>query len=168
MAVMIVSIFAVAFAVALSPFGRSVAANVPLVTLIGLQSFRLPLEIVMHRAAGLGIMPPELSYSGYNFDIVTGAAALVLWMLMRAGARVPLWVVWLWNAWGCGCLLVIAAIAVTTSPMLRLFGDDPRHVNTWVLFWPYVWLPVVLVTIAVATHVVLTRRLLMKPSGRSA
>jgi hypothetical protein len=114
----------------------------------------------MHRAATLVIMPPELSYSGYNFDILTGAGALLLWSVMRAGVRVPPWVLWAWNIWGCWCLAAIAAIAITTSPMVRLFGDDPRHVNTWVLFFPYVWLPAVLVTIAVAGHVVITRSLL--------
>jgi hypothetical protein len=41
-------------------------------------------------------------------------------------------------------------------------------VNTWVLFFPYVWLPVVLVTIAVCAHVVITRRLVMRelPAAR--
>jgi hypothetical protein len=162
MAVMIVLIFSTGFGVGLSPFGRSVAEQVPLRTLIGLQAFRLPLELAMHRAATLGIMPPELSYAGYNFDIVTGAGALLIWMVMRTGMRVSRAILWLWNIWGCWCLAAIAAIAITTSPMVRLFGDDPRHVNTWVLFFPYVWLPAVLVTIAVAAHVVITRRLLRK------
>ena len=43
--------------------------------------------------------------------------------------------------------------------MVRLFGDDPRHLNTWVLFFPYVWLPVVLVTVALAGHLTITRAL---------
>ena len=61
---------------------------------------------------------------------------------------------------GLWCLAVIAVIAVTTSPMVRLFGDDPAHLNTWVLFFPYVWLPAVLVAVALAGHVtVLTRAL---------
>jgi hypothetical protein len=45
--------------------------------------------------------------------------------------------------------------------MVRLFGDDPRSVMTWVLFVPYVWLPVVLVTIAIAGHAIITRKLLL-------
>lgn len=161
MAMMIVSVFVLAGVIGGSSLGRAVAAEVPLSSLVGLQAFRLPLELTMHRAAALGIMPPELSYSGYNVDIVTGAGALVLWALMRARGTPPRWTLWIWNAWGIGCLAVIAVIAVATSPMLRLFGDDPRHVNTWVLYFPYVWLPTVLVTIAVASHIVITRRLLM-------
>ena len=164
MAVMIVAVLVLAVVLGMSRVGRTVAADVPLVAQIGLQAFRLPLELVMHRAATLGIMPEELTYTGYNFDIVTGAGALVLWALLRARIAVPRWCVWLWNVWGIYCLAAIFVIAVTTSPMLRLFGDDPRHLNTWVLYMPYVWLPVVLVTIALAGHVVVTRSLRQRAS----
>ena len=159
MFVMIVSVFVMAFALGLSRIGADAAAEVPLATLVGLQAFRFPLELVMHRAFTLGIMPVELSYAGYNFDIVTGAVAALLFTAMRAGWRVRAGLIWAWNLWGFWCLAVITAIAVTTSPVLRLFGDDPRHLNTFVLFFPYVWLPVVLVTVALAGHIIIARAL---------
>lgn len=162
---MVVGIFAMAFAFAFSPWGRDGAAHLTLPALIGLQTFRLPLELVMHRAYTAGIMPVELSYSGYNFDIATGAGALALWTAYKAGRAVPRYAVWAWNLWGSYCLLAIAVIAVTTSPIVRLFGDDPGHLNTWVLYFPYVWLPVVLVTIAIAGHLVLWRKLLHAPQS---
>lgn len=158
-AVMFALATATAFTVGASRFGRASADAIPLVSLVAFQSFRLPLELVMHRAATLGIMPEELSYSGYNFDIVTGLGAALLAVALLAGWRVPASVIWAWNVWGLWCLAVIAVIAVTTAPMVRLFGDDARHVNTWVLYFPYVWLPVVLVTVAVAGHITVTRAL---------
>lgn len=159
MFLMIPSVLIMGFGVGLSGIGRHAADMLPLVSLIGLQTFRLPLEVLMHRAGVLGIMPPQLSYGGYQFDIVTGLTACLLYGLMRSGAAVPRWALWAWNVWGWWCLFVIAVIAVTTSPVLRLFGDDPRNVNTWVLYFPYVWLPVVLVTVAIAGHVMVTRAL---------
>jgi small-conductance mechanosensitive channel len=78
---------------------------------------------------------------------------------MRASLRVPRALLWVWNVWGLWCLLAIAAIAVATSPMVRAFGDDPRHVNTWVLYFPYVWLPAVLVVVALVGHLVIARAL---------
>jgi len=161
LALMLPLIFAVPIGLALSPFGRRLAAALPVVTLVGLQTFRLPLELVMHRAGALGIMPTELSYSGYNFDILTGLGALALFLALRA-TRVPRGLVWAWNLWGLGCLGVIAWIARNAAPMVRAFGDDPRHVNTWVLYFPYVWLPTVLVMIALAGHLVLTRKLVVE------
>jgi len=159
MGLMILGVFVAGFGVGLSGIGRHAAETQPLAALVGLQGFRLPLELVMHRAATLGIMPSELSYSGYNFDILTGLGACVLAVSMWRGASVPMWALWAWNVWGAWCLAVITVIAVTTSPMVRFFGDDPRHINTWVLFFPYMWLPVVLVTVAIAGHVIVTRAL---------
>lgn len=162
-ALLIAVVLLVAVAVSVSRPGTLLATRVPLVVLVGVQSFRLPLELVMHRAGERGIMPPELSYGGFNFDIVTGAAALLIATALRAGWRVPGAVLWVWNTWGLWCLAVILAIAVASSPMVRAFGDDPRHINTWVLHLPYVWLPTVLVVIALAGHVVTARAL---ASGR--
>lgn len=159
MAGLIVTIFAVPIGLALAPAGARIARAWPVIALVAVQAFRLPLELVMHRAGELGIMPVELSYSGYNRDIVTGIGALVLALAMWR-RPVAAWLVWAWNLWGLWCLAVIAWVAVSSSPMVRAFGDDPRHVNTWVLHLPYVWLPAVLVMIALAGHLVLARKLL--------
>jgi hypothetical protein len=164
MALMIASVLAAGLALGLSSFGRTSAAAIPLVWLIGFQSFRLPLELVMHRAASLDIMPDALSYSGYNFDIVTGAGALLLTLVMAVGVKVPRAALWAWNIWGLGCLAVITGIAIATSPMVRFFGEAPQ-VNTWVLFIPYVWLPSVLVVAALFGHVVVTRALMRQASA---
>lgn len=159
MALLIVSVFALAFTLGLGPIGRRLARVVPLVALVGVQAFRLPLELVMHRAATLGIMPVEMSFGGYNFDIVTGAGALAIALALRAGVAVPRVVIRIWNLWGLWCLAVIAVVAVASSPMVAAFGAEPRHLNTWVLFFPYVWLPAVLVTVALAGHIVVARAL---------
>lgn len=159
MAVMMGATIVVGLVMGFSPMGRRMARDLPMAALVGLQIFRLPLELLMHRAAAKGIAPVELTYAGYNFDIVTGIGALVLTVALAAGAYVPRAALWLWNLYGVGCLVVIAAIAVATSPMVRAFGDDPRHLNTWVLYFPYTWLPTVLVVIAIAGHIVVTRKL---------
>ncbi len=161
MLIMIVSITVIAFAIGLSPFGRNAASEISLFMLIGLQSFRFPLELVMHYAGSTGIMPTQLSYSGYNFDIITGIIALVLLALHKSSVRIPLPVLWAWNIWGLLCLAAIYIIAITASPVVRAFGDEPQNLNTWVLYFPYVWLPVVLVTIALSSHIIITRKLLI-------
>ncbi len=69
---------------------------------------------------------------------------------------------WTWNVVGIAALCAIVAIALLSSPMVRFFGDDPAHLNTWVVHVPYVWLPAVLVVNAVAAHVVVTRALLRR------
>src|SRR6185312_7357752 len=82
---------AAGFAVAFSPVGRRLIAGLPFAVLIGIQSFRLPLELVMHQAAREGVMPVQMSFSGWNFDILAGVSAIVVSVLAAKGrARRPL------------------------------------------------------------------------------
>jgi hypothetical protein len=111
----------------------------------------------MHRAASEGLMPVQMSYSGFNFDIVTGASAalvaLALWT-GRGGRRLA----FAWNALGSTLLLVIVSIAVASMPMLQAFG--PERENRWIAYFPYVWLPTILVPAALLGHVLVWRKLL--------
>ena len=54
MMVMIVGVILLGLALGLSSTGRYAAAHASLGALVGLQAFRLPLELVMHRAGTLG------------------------------------------------------------------------------------------------------------------
>jgi hypothetical protein len=159
MAMMIVGVLLVSIAIAFSSYGRNGMA-LPLVSLIGLQAFRLPLELVMHHGVTLGIVPVELSYSGYNFDIGTGIGAAVIAIAMSRGVAVPRSVIWAWNLYGLACLAAIFVIAILGSPMVHRFGTSPAHLNTWVLFAPYVLVPAALVLTALSAHIIITRKLL--------
>lgn len=162
-AVMFVVVLGAGVGIAASRFGRALA-ELPLWLLVSVQAFRLPLEIVMHAAAGEGTMPSALSFRGYNFDVVTGASALVLGLALRT-RDVPLWVVRSWNALGIAALTVIAGIALLTSPALRALGPD--QVNDWVAYFPFTWLPTVLVVAAIAGHGVVLRALRLEAARRA-
>lgn len=86
---------------------------------------------------------------------------------VTAGRDLSRVVVGAWNLRDLWCRGVIAWVARTSSPPVRGLGDDPRHVNTWVLYPPYVWLPAVLVMIAITGHPVFRRKLLTASHTRS-
>ena len=110
----------------------------------------------MHRAYAEGIMPVQMSYSGRNFDIVTGVTAIALaWALARG--PVPRWIIAGWNVLGTVLLLNILVIAVASMPMFHRFGPD--RLNVWVADPPFVWLPTVLVFTAIAGHLLIFRKL---------
>ena len=90
MAVLAVLIFAFSFRLALGGVGRRLAA-LPLWILVGVQGFRLPLELAMHRMFERGIMPEQMSYSGRNLDIVTGITALIVAALCSPAAAGRRW-----------------------------------------------------------------------------
>lgn len=134
-------------------------AQAPLGLLVGFHAFRLPLELVMHEAAAIGVMPPQMTYTGSNFDITTGTSALLVAALAARG-RAPRWLLLAWNAWGTLTLIAIVTIALASLPTFAAFGNDPASLNTWVAHFPFVWLPAGLVSAAVLGHVLLWRRLL--------
>jgi hypothetical protein len=140
--------------------GNALVRTMSVESLVALQIFRLPLEILMLRAAHLGIMPIEFSMQGYNLDVLTGLGALAIIAYCAWSRNLPFRAIWLWNAVGIACLLSIAALAALTSPNVHAFGFDPLHINSWVLYFPYSMLPTLLVTYAVFGHVLLTRKLM--------
>jgi hypothetical protein len=145
-----------AFLIAFSSYGKRLAVGVPLWALVAVQGFRLPLELAMHAMYERGIMPAQMSYSGRNFDIVTGAAAIFVAALAR-GARAPRWVVAAWNVAGLALLINVVTIAILSTPRLAYFGAD--HLNVWVTYPPFVWLPAVMVVAALAGHLLIFRAL---------
>lgn len=145
-----------AIALGRSRFGERLSLGLPLWALVGFQAFRLPLELVMHQAALDGTMPVEMSFSGYNFDIVSGASALLVGLALAlgwAGPRTAL----IWNIGGLLLLCNIIVIAIAATPVFQAFG--PEHLNVWVTQAPYVLLPTVLVMAALFGHVLVFRKL---------
>jgi hypothetical protein len=154
-------------ALAWSRLGARLAEHTPLAWLIGFHAFRVPLELVMHRAAVEGTMPPQMTFTGMNFDIISGAGAVIVAVVV-ASDRAPRWLLLAWNALGSLLLFAIIAIAVLSLPRFHAFGAHPAVLNTWIAYFPYVWLPAGLVTSALFGHALLWRRLAVAPRGALA
>jgi hypothetical protein len=146
----------------LSRTGGRLAATVPPAALVASQAFRFPLELAMHRAMSEGLMPVQMSYSGLNFDILTGVSALLLGLVL-ALRHVDYRIVHAWNAIGFLLLVNIVTIAVLSTPLFHVFDNEPS--NTWIASFPYVWLPTVLVPAALLGHVLVWRRLRLDIAG---
>lgn len=142
---------------ALSRFGGVLAQGLPVAALVGFHAFRLPLEIILHQLGNENAIPPQMTYHGMNFDVVTGvtAIAVALWAAMGTLPRV---VLLLWNLLGLGLLLNIVTVAILSTPVpFRVFMNEPA--NTIIATAPFIWLPTVLVQFAWAGHLLIFRRL---------
>ncbi|MGB0993888.1 MAG: hypothetical protein ACPG32_15640, partial [Akkermansiaceae bacterium] len=148
--------------VSFSKIGKNLIANNSLGVLIIIQSMRIPVELLLHYGSEQEIVPEMLSITGWNYDLISGIGAAVIGGLLTGGIDVNRRVIWLWNFFGIGCLIMIFFIAVTSNPLIRAWGDDPKMLNTWVLYWPYVLLPCFLVVVAVSGHILVTRKLMQK------
>ena len=155
--VLIVVGVGLAIAVGTSRLGARLATGIPLAALIGVQAFRFPLELMLHRAYREGLMPVQMSYSGFNFDILTGLSAIVV-ALYSARRPNAVAVARIWNAAGIVLLANILTIAVLSTPTpIRVFHNEPA--NEWIAHAPWVWLPAVFVVAAIVGHIVIFRRL---------
>ena len=155
--VMVAIIAVLTVTITLAAPGARIVAAVGLPALVGFQTFRIPVEWLLHRLYQEGVVPVQMTYSGRNFDIVTGvtAAALAVWLLR---GRPPKGIVLAWNVLGLALLANIVTIAVLSTPVpFRQFLEGPA--NTLPSRVPYVWLPTFLVQMALAGHVLVFRRL---------
>jgi hypothetical protein len=155
-----VVLFMVLFAVR-SRAGARVASSMPLGLLIGAQSFRVAVEVGLHRLGSEGLVPALMTYEGGNVDIVIGLSApLVAWLVTkgRMGRRAALG----WNVIGLLALANVAARAVLTSPgpMNLLHTDVP---NVAIGLFPFTYLAGFFAPMAVLLHI-LSIRALRSPS----
>jgi len=161
--VLVAAVVLLATLLAFGGLGRRVAQFVPLWALVAVQGFRLPLELAMHAMYECGIMPVEMSFSGRNFDVVTGASALVVALVVLAG-RGYRRLVAAWNLLGLGLLVNVVVVALLGTPRFRYFGE--QRLNVWITYPPFVWLPAVMVLAALAGHLLIFRALLAQEGSR--
>ena len=86
---------AASLSVGLSPLGRWLSL-LPLPALVAFQGFRLPLELVLHSWVAQGVIPATMTWSGRNWDVITGLVALIAAPFCRRS------IIWAWIANGVG------------------------------------------------------------------
>jgi hypothetical protein len=146
--------------IALSLLGRRIATQVPLWGLVGFQSFRVLVELLLWGIHRQGVLPVQMTFEGYNFDILTGLSAIGLAWAAKRG-RVSDRVLLIWNLGGLALLINIVTIAVLSMPTpLRAFMNGPA--NTIVAELPFVWIPCVMVQAALFVHILVFRALRMR------
>jgi hypothetical protein len=136
-----------------SRYGRAIIDYVPLIVF---HTFRFVLELAMNQASNEQVMPRAMSFHGYNFDIITGVTALLLAVALHRNWA-PRWVVLAWNIMGLVFLVIVAGVAIATTPLFEALGPSQR--NTWIAHAPFIWLPTVLVPAALAGHLMIFAKL---------
>lgn len=145
-----------AFLLGLSKTGKELASGLPLAALVGFQAFRLPLELVLHSWGIQGTIPLTMTWSGENFDIITGIVAILCAPLANRHRLAA----WFANLTGIVLLSNVGRVALMSSPVPFAWKVNPPLQLG--LYLPYAWIAPVCVGGALLGHVVLTRALLSK------
>lgn len=142
----------IAIAFALSPVGKQLT-TLPLWSLVLFQSFRLPLELVLHEWAQQEVIPTTMTWTGSNWDILSGVMAILAAPFCRDRRFA-----WASNIVGIILLVNVGRVALFSAPLP--FAWDVQPPLQLAFFIPYCWIVPVCVCGALAGHIILTRALL--------
>ncbi len=133
--------------------------------LIGVQSFRLVMELVLWLGFVGGFVPWQLTFKGFNQDIIVGLTAPLAAALFFRQRQLLKFEAILWNLFGLLLLVNAVVIAVLSTPSeLRVFLNEPS--TAFVARWPFIWIPGFIVPFAIAMHVFSLAQLLPAPDRR--
>lgn len=137
--------------------GRKFLDRLDIRSLTLLHLVRLPVELVLFWLCLEKLVSPQMTFEGWNFDIVSGLSAPLAWYLLKKNANSGL--VLLWNFICLALLVNIVTIAVLSAPVdfQQISFNQP---NIAVMHFPFVWLPAVIVPLVLLAQLAAIRQLL--------
>ena len=133
-------------------FFRKFLAEIPLAPFTLIHVIRIPVEFVLLWLYQQGLVPVEMTFEGRNFDILSGITAPIVYFLAFRGGRVNRPLLIAWNLAALALLANIVTIAVLAFPSpFQMVGL--RQPNIGVTYFPFIWLPAVIVPIVFFCHV---------------
>ncbi|HKH60145.1 MAG TPA: hypothetical protein VKA49_04905 [Flavitalea sp.] len=141
--------------------GRQFIDSLNLETLTFLHIIRIPVEIVLYFLFLHKGIPEVMTFEGRNLDIISGITAPVIYYLGFVSGK-------LWPrtilAWNLICLallvnIVTTAILATPYPFQKFGLDQP---NVAIFYFPFVWLPAMIVPVVLLSHLASIRKLIGK------
>lgn len=132
-------------------FRRSFIEKLPLKTLTILSIIRIPVEICLLWLFQNGLVPQEMTFEGRNFDILSGLSAPVVYFLAFRDGRVNRGLLTVWNLLALGLLFNVVIRAILAFPSIN--PQLPVELqNRGVAYFPFIWLPAIVVPIVFFTH----------------
>jgi hypothetical protein len=142
----------VAVGLSVSPVGREIGAKFSLPLLVGFQSFRFFLELILHHWAKLGTVPETMTWTGQNWDVVSGFLALVS-IPFLSRSKILTWVVQ-WT--GFLLLLNVFRVVIYSSPFP--FAWQLTHPLQLIFHFPYAFILPLFVMPALVGHLLVFTR----------
>lgn len=145
----------------LTPKGKRFVDSFNLRMLTILHVIRIPVEITLYYVFVAKLIPELMTFEGYNYDILSGLTAPVIYYLVFESKKLGSRALLIWNFICLGLLINILVIAILSAqtPFQRLAFDQP---NIGITFFPFVWLPSVVVPIVLVSHLAAIRQLIIQ------
>lgn len=145
----------------LTKSGREFADSLPLKQLASLNVIRLAVELGLFVLYLYHCIPRLMTFEGGNLDIISGLSApIVVYFMFTKRTMKP----GLFLAWHFLCLILLfnivsRALLSAPFPFQKMGFEQP---NIAILYFPFVWLPVFIVTTVLFGHITSIRKLIRK------
>ena len=139
--------------------GRNFIDTLNIRKLTLLHAVRIPVEITLYFVYTANLIPLLMTFEGNNYDIISGITAPVIYYLVFVRKKLSNTALLVWN-FACLALLInvlVIAILSAQTPFQKLAFDQP---NIGVTFFPFIWLPSVVVPIVLVSHLAAIRQLI--------
>ncbi len=135
----------------ISQKGRSFIMSLHLQKLSFLSILRIPVELSLLSLFVHKAIPIEMTFEGYNYDIISGITAIFISWYAFKGQKIRKTLLWIWNILALGLLITIVGISIFSTPSnFQIFGLE--QANVAILNFPYVLLPCFIVPVVFFTH----------------
>lgn len=155
----------VALVFAMSPIGTHLAEKSSFAALIFFQTFRLPLELILHQWATDGVIPSTMTWTGQNYDVFCGAFALIFGSAALIWRKYESQLSVVFSVLGIGLLLNVARVAMMSSPLPFAWPVEPKLRLVFTV--PHYLIAPVCVAGALAAHILLVRKLVSRSKRNS-
>jgi hypothetical protein len=139
-----------------------IITNIPNHIPLLFESFRIPVELLLHGTFLAGLIPIETTYSGYNFEIYFATSALIIGGLTYRNI-ISNKLILIWNILGLGFLATILAIFMTAIFYPSFWGETSPMVSLDLGTMPYMLVPGFYVPLAIFMHILSIIKVTKKP-----
>jgi hypothetical protein len=147
--------------------GRAFIDNTNLKYLLAIHIIRIPVEGMLFYLFLKKAIPQLMTFEGWNLDVISGLTASLALIVYYSNLKWKRVILLAWNFICLALLINIVVIALLSAPFAfqQLAFDQP---NVAILYFPFVYLPAVVVPLVLFSHLAAIRRLTVAYQSRKA
>ena len=127
--------------------------HIPKSWLVNAQAFRIVVETLFVFSVAEGVLHPNVTIEGYNFDMVLGISAPIIAFLAFGKNLISEKMVMAWNYVGLLVLASVIFVFLTTTFFPSFYGNATNLMPIAFTYYPYTLVPGFLMPVAVFLHV---------------
>jgi hypothetical protein len=145
----------------ISKSGKLFASSISIKHITYVHIVRVPVEIVLYWLYLHKAIPQIMTFKGYNYDILAGITSIFIAYIAFAKNGVKTTIAIVWNIICLLLLLNIVVIAILSAETpIQQFGLSQPNIA--ILYFPFSWLPTVIVPLVMFCHIASLKQLLKK------